>query len=76
MIGFKAIDADASVIGDQAFAFIGTAAFAVQALGQVCYQVVGSDTIIQVENTGDGVVDMEIKLTGYTAAITSHDFIL
>jgi len=76
VISFKAIDADASVIGDQAFAFIGTAAFAVQALSQVRYQVVGSDTIIQVENTGDGVVDMEIKLTGYTTAINAHDFIL
>jgi Ca2+-binding RTX toxin-like protein len=76
VISLKAIDANANLAGDQAFAFIGTAAFAVQDLGQVRYQVVGSDTLIQIENTGDGIVDMEILLNAYTTPITASDFIL
>jgi serralysin len=76
VISLKAIDAQGTIVGDQAFAFIGTASFAVQALGQVRYLVQSGSSFVQIENTGDGLMDLEIKLVGYTTALTTADFIL
>jgi Ca2+-binding RTX toxin-like protein len=76
VINLKSIDANASLAGNQAFAFIGSSAFAVQSAGQVRFELAGADTLIQVETNGDGLADLEIRLVGYTTAINSKDFIL
>jgi len=65
--------------GDDAFAFIGTAAFTAGQAGQLRYQVTNGTTVVQLEVTGDGIADMEIALTGIHALrqdATAHDFIL
>jgi serralysin len=76
VINLKAIDANLSLAADQAFLFIGSAAFALQAAGQVRYVHIGPDTWVEVENTGDGIVDMAIDLVGYTANMIARDFLL
>jgi hypothetical protein len=60
-IDVSAIDANTNVAGNQAFAFIGTAAFS--ALGQARY--VGG--ILQFNSTGNNNADMTIALTGNPA---------
>jgi Ca2+-binding RTX toxin-like protein len=74
VISLKAIDADAVLAGDQAFSFIGTAAFS--ALGQVRYAVVGGNTVVEINVTGDLAADMQIVLSGYLAPLVGADFIL
>ena len=57
-------DANAGVGGDQAFSFIGTAAFSAPA--QVRYFIEGGNTILQgnVGGSNGNVVDFEVQLTG------------
>ena len=62
-IQFTGIDANTLVAGDQAFAFVGNALFS-SAAGQLRYDVVGGDTVIQGDVNGDGVADFELQLTG------------
>jgi Ca2+-binding RTX toxin-like protein len=57
-IDVAAIEANTNLAGDQAFTFIGTAAFT--ALGQVRYAA----GLVQFNNTGNNNADMEITLTG------------
>jgi Ca2+-binding RTX toxin-like protein len=71
LIDLSAIDAISNGT-DNAFEFIGTAAFS--ASGQVRYLVSNGQTIIQVNQDG-GSVDMEIALSG-THSLTAGDFIL
>lgn len=76
-INFALIDADAATAGDQAFAFIGTAAFAANGVGQVRYTNSGADLAVQADVNGDGIADMEIILQGLNGqALTNADFIL
>jgi Ca2+-binding RTX toxin-like protein len=73
-IDLSAIDANAAVAGNQAFTFIGTAAFS--AAGQLRYLQVGADTVIQVNtNTNTGTIEFELRLTGHHA-LTAGDFVL
>lgn len=76
-INFALIDADAVTAGDQAFAFIGTAAFAANGVGQVRYTNSEADLVVQADVNGDGIADMEIILQGLNGQmLTGADFIL
>lgn len=73
-IDLRGIDADLTIAGDQAFSFIGTAAFSGVA-GQLRYAFDGTDTWLQGDQDGDGVADVEIVFTG-NVALVSGDFYL
>ena len=76
-LNFLLIDADTVTAGDQAFNFVGTAAFANTGVGQIRYQNSGADLLVQADVNGDGVADMEIILQGLGGGtLTSADFIL
>jgi Ca2+-binding RTX toxin-like protein len=88
-IDLSAIDANTTVAGNQAFNFIGTAAFSdptagpTLAAGQVHYQLFDSDgngtldsTLIQGNFNNDLAPDFEIVLQGFTGPLTAGDFIL
>ena len=74
-IDLSALDADPLTPGDQAFAFIGTAAFAVSGIGQVRAVASGADRLVQVDTDGNGLADMEIRLTA-APALSALDFVL
>lgn len=69
-IDLRQIDANAGLAGDQAFQFIGTAAFGEQA-GQLRYQVSGGTLHLQADTDGDGAADLEILLSGLSAVGSS-----
>lgn len=75
-IDLSAIDAvAASATSNEAFAYIGTAAFT--GLGQVRAVQVGADTHIEVNNAGSLAADMKILLTQFTATqLGAEDFVL
>jgi Ca2+-binding RTX toxin-like protein len=73
-VDLRDIDANSGVAGDQAFAFIGTAAFSGTA-GELRYFADGADTRLQGDFTGDGVADFEIVFTG-SLTIFATDFYL
>ena len=62
-IDLHLLDANTSVIGDQAFSFIGTAGFSGIA-GQLSYAAAGTDTQIMGDIDGDRVADFSILLIG------------
>ncbi len=68
------VDADTGTGGDQAFAFVGTAAFTGTA-GELRFQVMLGDTWISADVDGDGAADWYIGLTGIHA-LTASDFVL
>lgn len=70
VIDLSAIDADSTQGGDQAFAFIGAAAFGLHA-GEL-HLVAG---VLSGDVDGNGVADFEIQLTGVTT-LTASAFIL
>ena len=59
---------------DDAFAFIGAAAFSSVA-GQLRFRVSGANVIVEGDVTGDGVADFAIVL-GATVAVIATDFVL
>ncbi|WP_343717301.1 calcium-binding protein [Inquilinus sp.] len=73
-IDLSAIDAKTTAAGDQAFSFIGTAAFG-HVAGQLRYAVSGASTIIAGDVNGDGTSDFHIVLTG-ALALQASDFVL
>ncbi len=73
-VDLRGIDANPVTAGDQAFSFIGTAAFAGTA-GQLRYAFDGTDTWIQGDIDGDSVADFEIVLTG-SHTLVAGDFYL
>jgi Ca2+-binding RTX toxin-like protein len=73
-IDLSAIDADPGVDGDQAFAFIGAAAFSNHA-GQVRVEVVDGLAIVTGDVNGDGTADFAIALAG-GGSVTEGSFIL
>jgi Ca2+-binding RTX toxin-like protein len=76
-LNFVRIDADAVTAGDQAFSFLGTAAFAATGLGQLRYLASGADLIVQADVNGDGVADVEVILQGSGGQVlTGADFVL
>lgn len=68
------VDANSSLIGDQAFAFIGTAAFG-HVAGQLRYQQISGNTFVQGDLNGDGVADFWIQLDG-VHTLNAASFIL
>ena len=62
-LDFSGIDANTNVDGHQAFTMIGINAFS-KVAGQLRYDVIGADTIMQGDVNGDGIVDFELQLTG------------
>jgi Ca2+-binding RTX toxin-like protein len=69
-IDLGAIDANTRVAGDQAFAFIGTAAF-----GRVAGQMRFSAGLLQLDVNGDGRTDMDVAVQGLSSML-SADFVL
>jgi Ca2+-binding RTX toxin-like protein len=76
-IDLSAIDANARVAGNQAFQFIGAAAFTAGVAGQVQARTLPGthDTIVSVDVNGDARADMTIRLAS-TTFLTAADFIL
>jgi len=72
-IDLSAIDAIAGG-GDDAFTFIGTAAFSGTA-GELRYSVGATERLVEVDVDGDASADLAIRLTG-TGALASSNFIL
>ncbi|HEY5722485.1 MAG TPA: calcium-binding protein [Allosphingosinicella sp.] len=74
LIDISGWDANTGVGGDQAFSFVGSAAFSGTA-GELRADVSGGDTVIEGDINGDSVADFQILLTG-NIAIVSSDFTL
>jgi Ca2+-binding RTX toxin-like protein len=72
-VDLSTIDAKISVAGNQAFKFIGAAAFSAE--GQVRATSAGGVTTIEVNNSGTTGAEMTIDLTG-TFTLLAGDFIL
>lgn len=64
LIDLSEMDANAAAAGNQAFSWIGAAAFGTQA-GQLRL-VTGANSVLQGDVGGDGVADFEVQLTGVT----------
>ena len=74
-ISLRTIDPDAVTAGDQAFSFVGTAAFTTDARFQVRLDVQGTNSVVQIDLNHDTVVDASILLYGVTSLV-AVDFIL
>jgi uncharacterized repeat protein (TIGR01451 family) len=74
-INLATIDADAGLAGDQAFAFLGTAAFSGGGAGAIRYQQIGVDTLVLVDSGNGGGAEMTIRLAGLHV-LQAGDFIL
>jgi len=72
-IDLSAIDANIGTAGDDAFTFIGTAAFTHQA-GQLRYEVLGGQVHIYGDVDGDGGIDLHIVASG--TPLVATDFII
>ena len=75
VIDLAAIDPDAISPGDQAFSFVGTAAFTVDARFQLRYEVQGATTLVQIDLNRDGFADRAILLYG-AVTLLAGDFAL
>ncbi len=73
-IELSRIDADITQGFKQGFDFIGDAAFTGTG-GELRYEQVGGNTIVQADRDGDGVADFEIELTGIMD-LTESDFLI
>ena len=74
LMRFDLVDANSSVSGDQAFAFLGTGAFTGHA-GELRYQQISGNTFVQGDVDGDGVADFWVQLDGLHS-LTASDFLL
>ena len=72
-IDLNTIDAQAGVVGNQDFTFIGGAAFSAE--GQVRFASSGGHTFIEANTTGASGAEMSIDLAG-VFVMTGLDFIL
>jgi hypothetical protein len=68
------VDADATVPGDQAFRFVGTAGLGTTP-GAVGYYTSGGNTIVRASTDADSTAELEIQLAGLVA-LTVDDFYL
>lgn len=68
------LDANTVADGNQAFAFIGTAAFS-KVAGQLRYEVTGADSYVMGDLNGDGVADFRLLMKNVTS-FQSSDFML
>ena len=77
-IDLSGIDANSTVIGNNAFTFIGTSGFSVgsaASAGQLRYGFAGANTIVEGDVDGDGLADFQIQLTGIHT-MTAADLVL
>lgn len=72
-IDLSAIDANTALAGNQAFSFIGTAAFSTNATGQLRFDALNH--LVYGSNDADTAAEFSILLTGVTS-LTASDFIL
>ncbi|HEU0099279.1 MAG TPA: cadherin domain-containing protein [Allosphingosinicella sp.] len=73
-ISLSGIDANVNLTSNQAFTFIGTAAFS-NVAGQLRYETSGGVTTISGDVNGDGIADLQILVSG-SVAMLSSDFVL
>jgi Ca2+-binding RTX toxin-like protein len=73
-VDLRDVDSNGLLAGDQAFTFIGTAAFS-GAAGELRYVMTGTETWLQGDLTGDGVSDFEIVFVG-NVTLFATDFYL
>lgn len=73
-VDLSAVDADTLTDGDQAFTFIGTAAFGSHA-GELRYDVVDGKSFVSGDTNGDGVADFVIRMDHVTTLV-AEDFVL
>lgn len=73
-IDLSLADADSSLAGDQAFAFIGAGAFTGTA-GELRYEQIGDSTFVQGDVDGDGTADFMIRLDGLHT-LEAGDFLI
>ena len=73
-IDVSTIDANSTLAGNQAFTFIGAAAFSNTA-GELRAEVISGNTLISADINGNGVADFSVLVKGVTS-MTSGDFIL
>ncbi len=73
-IRLNQVDANTNAGGDQAFTFLGTAAFTGVA-GQLHYVASGADLVVSGDINGDGVADFQFKVLGLTS-LQAGDFYL
>jgi Ca2+-binding RTX toxin-like protein len=74
VVDLSGIDANTSAAGDQAFTFVGTAAFTHHA-GELRYSVDAAGAHVMGDVNGDGVADFQVILSGVTT-LTSGNFVL
>ena len=73
-IDLSSIDAMAGTAGNQAFAFIGNAAFSAE--GQIRFDVVAGHTIIEINTAGVSGAEMGIDLAGALPGLNAASFVL
>jgi Ca2+-binding RTX toxin-like protein len=73
-IDLHLIDANSASIGNQAFHFIGTAAFGHHA-GELHYALSGTSAVVSGDVNGDGTADFSILLS-HVASLQAGDFVL
>lgn len=74
-IDVRDIDAMTAATGNQAFTFIGTAAFTAE--GQIRVEQRGADTLVTFNTSGNSGAEMQLSLLGFTAStLTFADFLL
>ncbi|PWC88669.1 hypothetical protein TSH100_07045 [Azospirillum sp. TSH100] len=75
IIDLRKVDANSALWGDQAFTFIGTAAFSGVA-GQLSYRTLADGTTrVSADRNGDSLPDMELSLSG-TLTLSASNFYL
>jgi hypothetical protein len=72
-IDLSQVDANANTGANDAFTFIGTAAFT-GAAGQLRHGMVGPNAIVQGDVNGDGVADLQFQVDAHVPVV--GDFIL
>jgi hypothetical protein len=73
-IDLAAIDANAGLASDQAFSFIGAAAFSHTA-GELQAKTLGVNTLVSGDVDGNGAADFQILLSGHVT-LQAADFLL
>lgn len=71
---FAAIDANSSLTGNQAFTFIGNAAFSGHA-GELAYSTIGGRLIVVGDINGDRAADFGLNVLG-VSSLSASDFVL
>lgn len=75
LLVLRDIDAITATAADEAFTFIGSAAFS--AAGQVRATISGGVTLVQVNaDTKTSTVEMAFEVTGFTGTLSASDFLL